>query len=326
MDVPLKNKWNKRIKDSWKSFLRGEESELIEKLSPSSKEAKMIKKRCYTRNYYSDPDNLKMQYQRNKNYRQVKKEDKKQALVQDIPTLLEQRKEDAKLKREISNKKALLTLKEKMKDPELAESIRKKSQENGRKYREAHKGYRKVNYLVRKKGILPLSEKGLLRKDVIKNRIQSYSQLKEFKESHLKDYKWAIANGLGDELFMPFTDYSIGQTGKTGKIARREEIEKTIKAYKTSGEFRKACPKDYAWIMANELGDELMSGFSDVIKRKVSKVEREEGKRPNEALIRSIERSAKKCKTMEEFSTRFKRNYDLSITMGILDQIIELID
>ena len=267
--VPLKTFRNpKSEKLSWMKFLKEDEMKKLVTLSPSDALYQRIRSNCYNRKYYSDPENLKMQYQRNKQYRESKKIVEKKELEENIHALLVERKKKEDEQRLLSNEYSRQRYHRIKNDPEFKE----KEKENNRKYREEHKNYRKINAVLRKEGAIPLSTKGLLRKELIRTKLLGYKTAIDFKKEHLKDYNWIRTNGVIDELLGHFPDYVKRKKYKAEKEDAKDEVTAKLRKAKRNAskcyslrEFKRRFPASYEYCLEMKIEAEIISLFKIIL-------------------------------------------------------------
>ncbi len=329
--IPKKTDIKERSKESWTKFLTDEETKMLVHMDPSSIEYKRLRSTCYTRRYYSDPENLKLQYARNKKYLQTKKIQKSEELKANMTDLLEDKKKKLEEKRKISNEKAKAYYHKMKNDPEF----KKKEKEKNEKYRTEHKGYRKINYNLHKEGLLPLSEKCQARKENIKELLKSYELLSNFMKDYPNEHSFVRAYKLSDELYSGLYDYDLNKLKKTlnkegltvldaKSEERKERIREIISGYKFLSDFRKEHPNEYQWVRKYGLAEELYADLYDFKRRKNNAEQREDINDPDIKMFRKCRRNADKCKSEEEFKLRFFSSWEFAVSKNIIGELEKL--
>ena len=330
-EIPHKEIKKERSKESWTKFLTEEESKRLLHLDTSSDEYKRMRGNCYIRRYYSDPENLKLQYARNKKYSLEKKLEKSEELKENMASILEERKRKLEEVRRIRNKKATDYYHRIKTDPEF----KSKEKEKNEKYRKEHKGYRKINYHLHKEGMIPMSDKSLERKEKIKEILSGYQLLSEFKKDFPTDYNFIRTYRLNEEMFSGLQDYEVKKMKKSiekggfsildpKSLERKEAIKEDLKNYKFLSDFRREKTKDYQWISSKGLAEELYCNFYDYNRRKKNVEEREDVNDPDIKMFRKCRRNADKCRNMEEFRARFSTSYEFAVSKNIIDELEKL--
>jgi len=330
-EIPLKRIKKEKSKESWTKFLTEEESKKLIHLDTSSDEYKRIRNTCYIRRYYTDPENLKLQYARNKKYSLEKKLEKSEELKENMASILEERKRKLEEARKTRNEKSIAYYHKIKNDP----GFKKREKEKNEKYRTEHKGYRKINYRLHKEGIIPMSEKSLERKEKIKRTLKDYQLLSEFKKDFPTDYNFIRFYGILDEMFSGLQDYDIKKMKKAiekgglsildpKSLARKEEIKENLKNYKFLSDFRREKTKDYQWVSSKGLAEELYCNFYDYNRRKKNIEEKEDINDPDIKMFRKCRRNADKCRNMEEFKVRFATSYEFAVSKKMIDELEKL--
>lgn len=330
--IPHKEVKKKRSKESWTEFLSEEESKRLLHLDPSSEEYRRMRGNCYTRRYYSDPENLKLQYARNKKYSIEKRIEKSEELKKNMAFILEERKKKLEERRLKANEKSRAYYHKMKSDPEF----KMKEKERNEKYRGEHRGYRKINYKLHKNGALPMSEKSLARKEEIKKILTGYELLADFKRDYPLEYNFINSYGIKDEMFSGLYDYDVKEMKKTlskeglltlsaKDLERKDSIREKLKNYRFLSDFRKDHINDYQWISKNGLGEELYYNLYDYNRRRKNVEEREDINDPDIKMFRKCRRNADKCQTLDEFKARFASSYEFAVSKNIVDEIEKLI-
>jgi len=268
-EIPIKEVWNKKEGgESWMKFLKDDEVKEIVKLNPSDELYQRIRQRCYIRKYYSDPENLKLQYKRNKKQWEKKRIEKKEGLKESLSSILEERKKEIDARREMNKERSRERYHRIKNDP----TFKEKEKENNKKYREEHKNYRKINHILRKGGSIPLSPKGLLRKETIKTKLIEYKTSIEFKNDQPKDYQWIRNNGVTDELLGHFPDYIKRKKYKSEKEDAKDEVTSKMRKAKRNAskcyslrEFKRRFPASYEYCTEMKIEAEIISLFKIVL-------------------------------------------------------------
>lgn len=251
-------------KKSWMDFLSNEEAKKIALLDPTDPEYIRMRGTCYTRRYYSDPNNLKLQYARSSKYLQEKRSEKKEELQRSVVTLLEERKKSLEESRLKMNKECRERYHIKKLDP----NFREKDRERSRKYRETYEHYTRIQHALKRHGIIPLTPKEIERKAKINDLIKKYSTASEFRKDNMKDYNWIGDHGLRDEMLGHFSDYVRRQKYKIEKEDKADREVILLRRAKRNAEkcfelkeYKRRFIASYNYMIERGIEDEIVSLF-----------------------------------------------------------------
>ena len=128
--------------------------------------------------------------------------------------------------------------------------------------------YRKNHYILKRKGLIPLSKRELLRKEKIIKELPLYSSSRDFRSRNYVDYNWISSHGLSDEIFIHFLDYV---RRKKYKAEREEKIDKEAFLFQRAKrnaekcydlkEFKKRFVASYNYIVERKLDCEIVKLF-----------------------------------------------------------------